>query len=48
MEEGAIIHVDYDLFSVDTGDLIETTRERIEVDPHTHLGSSLSRLNRRK
>ena len=26
MEDGAIIHVDYDLFSGETGDLIETTR----------------------
>ena len=29
MEDGAIIHVDYDLFSGETGDLIETTREEI-------------------
>ena len=29
MEDGAIIHVDYDLFSGETGDLIETTREAI-------------------
>ena len=29
MEDGAIIHVDYDLFSGETGDLIETTREEV-------------------
>ncbi len=32
MEDGAIIHVDYDLFSGETGDLIETTREEIAKD----------------
>ena len=43
MEDGAIIHVDYDLFSGETGDLIETTREDIakeyEMHPvsYTHL-----------
>jgi hypothetical protein len=27
MEEGDIIHVDYDLYNGETGDLIETTKE---------------------
>ena len=36
MEEGAIIHVDYDLFSVDTGDLIETTRETVAKEHEMH------------
>ena len=36
MEDGAIIHVDYDLFSGETGDLIETTREEIAKDHEMH------------
>ena len=36
MEDGAIIHVDYDLFSGETGDLIETTREEIAKDYEMH------------
>ncbi len=36
MEEGAIIHVDYDLFSADTGDLIETTREEVAKEHEMH------------
>ena len=32
MEDGAIIHVDYDLFSGETGDLIETTNPLIEIE----------------
>ncbi len=29
MEDGAIVYIDYDLFIVDTGDLIETTRSEV-------------------
>ena len=36
MEDGAIIHVDYDLFSGETGDLIETTREEIAKEHDMH------------
>ena len=36
MEDGAIIHVDYDLFSGETGDLIETTREDIAKEYEMH------------
>ena len=36
MEDGAIIHVDYDLFSGETGDLIETTREEIAKEHEMH------------
>ena len=36
MEDGAIIHVDYDLYSGETGDLIETTREDIAKEHETH------------
>ena len=36
MEDGAIIHVDYDLFSGETGDLIETTREEIAKEHEIH------------
>lgn len=36
MEDGAIIHVDYDLFSGETGDLIETTREDIAKEHEMH------------
>ena len=36
MEDGAIINVDYDLFSGETGDLIETTREEIAKDYEMH------------
>ena len=36
MEDGAIIHVDYDLFSGETGDLIETTREAIAKEHEMH------------
>ena len=36
MEDGAIIHVDYDLFSGETGDLIETTREDIDKEYEMH------------
>tara|TARA_Y100001978_G_scaffold24374_2_gene20678 strand:+ start:4432 stop:5265 length:834 start_codon:yes stop_codon:yes gene_type:complete len=36
MEDGAIIHVDYDLFSGETGDLIETTREDVAKEHEMH------------
>ena len=36
MEDGAIIHVDYDLFSGETGDLIETTSEAIAKEHEMH------------
>jgi len=36
MEDGAIIHVDYDLFSGETGDLIETTSEEIAKEHEMH------------
>ena len=29
MEDGTIVHVDYDLYNAETGDLIETTREEV-------------------
>jgi FKBP-type peptidyl-prolyl cis-trans isomerase 2 len=29
MEEGTIVHVEYDLYNADSGDLIETTREDV-------------------
>ena len=29
MDTGAIVHIDYDLYNVGSGDLIETTREDI-------------------
>jgi len=36
MEDNAIIHVDYDLYSGETGDLIETTREDIAKEHEMH------------
>ena len=36
MEDGAIIHVDYDLYSGETVDLIETTREDIAKEHEMH------------
>ena len=36
MEDGAIIHVDYDLFSGETGDLIETTSEEVAKGHDMH------------
>tara|TARA_A100001234_G_scaffold220513_1_gene233674 strand:- start:948 stop:1778 length:831 start_codon:yes stop_codon:yes gene_type:complete len=36
MEDGAIIHVDYDLFSGETGDLIETTSEEVAKEHEMH------------
>ncbi|MDP7659409.1 MAG: FKBP-type peptidyl-prolyl cis-trans isomerase, partial [Candidatus Thalassarchaeaceae archaeon] len=29
MDNGAIIHIDYDLYNADSGDIIETTREEV-------------------
>ena len=29
METGSIVHIDYDLYNADSGDLIETTREAV-------------------
>ena len=36
MEEGAIVHIDYDLFIADTGDLLETTRSEV-AEKHDQL-----------
>ena len=36
MEEGTIIHVDYDLYNADSGDLIETTREDVAKEHEMH------------
>ncbi len=36
MEEGAIVHVDYDLFDGASGDLIETTREATAKEHEAH------------
>ncbi len=45
MEEGTIIHVDYNLYNSDTGDLIETTREEIAKEHEMHQeGRSYSPL----
>ena len=41
MKDGAIIHVDYDLFSGETGDLIETTSEEIAKEHEMHQELSL-------
>ncbi|MDG1533711.1 MAG: FKBP-type peptidyl-prolyl cis-trans isomerase [Candidatus Thalassarchaeaceae archaeon] len=32
MDNGAIIHIDYDLYNADSGDIIETTREEVAKD----------------
>ena len=32
MEEGTIVHVDYELYNGETGELIETTREEVAKD----------------
>ena len=29
MDNGAIVHIDYDLYNADSGDIIETTREEV-------------------
>ena len=36
MEEGTIVHVDYDLYNAESGDLIETTREEIAKEHEVH------------
>jgi FKBP-type peptidyl-prolyl cis-trans isomerase 2 len=36
MEEGTIVHVEYDLYNADSGDLIETTREDIAKEHEVH------------
>ena len=36
MEEGTIVHVDYDLYNADSGDLIETTREEVAKEHEMH------------
>lgn len=36
MEEGTIVHVDYNLYNADSGDLIETTREDIAKENDMH------------
>jgi FKBP-type peptidyl-prolyl cis-trans isomerase 2/uncharacterized small protein (DUF1192 family) len=36
MEEGTIVHVDYELYNGENGDLIETTREAIAKQHETH------------
>ena len=36
MEEGTIVHVDYELYDGATGDLIETTRESVAQEHETH------------
>ena len=36
MEEGTIVHVEYDLYNADSGDLIETTREDVAKEHDMH------------
>ncbi len=36
MEEGTIVHVEYDLYNADSGDLIETTREEVAKEHEMH------------
>jgi len=36
MEEGTIVHVDYELYNNETGDLIETTREAVAKEHDNH------------
>jgi len=36
MEEGTIVHVDYNLYNADSGDLIETTREDVAKENDMH------------
>ena len=36
MEEGTIIHVEYDLYNAESGDLIETTREDVAKEHEIH------------
>jgi FKBP-type peptidyl-prolyl cis-trans isomerase 2 len=39
MEEGTIVHVDYELYNGETGDLIETTREEVAKEHDAHQES---------
>ena len=39
MEEGTIVHVDYELYNGETGDLIETTREEVAKEHESHQES---------
>ena len=39
MEEGTIVHVDYELYNNETGDLIETTREAVAKEHDAHQES---------
>jgi len=39
MEEGTIVHVDYELYNNETGDLIETTREEVAKEHEAHQES---------
>ncbi len=36
MEEGTIVHVDYELYNGESGDLIETTREAVAKEHEMH------------
>ena len=36
MEEGTIVHVDYELYNGESGDLIETTREAVAKEHEAH------------
>ncbi|MDP6869916.1 MAG: FKBP-type peptidyl-prolyl cis-trans isomerase [Candidatus Poseidoniaceae archaeon] len=36
MEEGTIVHVEYDLYNAESGDLIETTREDVAKEHEMH------------
>ena len=36
MEDGTIVHVDYELYNNETGDLIETTREAVAKEHESH------------
>jgi len=39
MEDGTIVHVDYELYNNETGDLIETTREAVAKEHDSHQES---------
>ena len=39
MDDGTIIHVDYELYNNETGDLIETTREAVAKEHEAHQES---------
>ena len=40
MEEGTIVHVEYDLYNAESGDLIETTREDVAKEHDMHQEGS--------